>query len=72
MEIYFIHSFVPVRCLPQSWIRAKSSAEKRIIMKKNLKKIMVTSVSGLLAAGLLVGSVDYASHMFVLTNRAVA
>ena len=41
-------------------------------MKKNLKKIMVTSVSGLLAAGLLVGSVDYASHMFVLTNRAVA
>ena len=72
MEICFIHSFVPVRCLPQSWIRSGSSAEKRIIMKKNLKKIMVTSVSGLLAAGLLVGSVDYASHMFVLTNRAVA
>lgn len=43
-----------------------------IIMRKNLKKVMVTGVSGLLAAGLLVGSVDYASHMFVLTNRAVA
>lgn len=41
-------------------------------MKKNLKKIIVTSISGLLAAGLLVGSVDYASHMFVLTNRALA
>lgn len=41
-------------------------------MKKNFKKVIVTGVSGLLAAGLLVGSVDYASHMFVLTNRAVA
>ena len=41
-------------------------------MRKNLKKIMVTGVSGLLAAGLLVGSVDYASHMFIVTNRAVA
>lgn len=41
-------------------------------MKKNIKKIMVTGISGLLAAGLLAGSVDYASHMFVLTNRAVA
>lgn len=43
-----------------------------IIMKKNFKKIIVTGVSGLLAAGLLVGSVDYASHMFIFTNRAVA
>ncbi len=43
-----------------------------IIMKKNFKKVIVTGVSGLLAAGLLVGSIDYASHMFIFTNRAVA
>ncbi len=42
------------------------------IMRKNLKKIMVTSVSSLLAAGLVIGSADYASHMFILTNRAFA
>lgn len=41
-------------------------------MRKNFKKVMVTGVSGLLAAGLLVGSVDYASHMFILTNKALA
>ena len=41
-------------------------------MRKNLKKVMAAGVSGLLAAGLLVGSVDYASHMFIMTNRAVA
>lgn len=41
-------------------------------MKKNWKKIMMTGVSGLLAAGLIVGSADYASHMFVITNRAFA
>lgn len=41
-------------------------------MKKNIKKITKISVSGLLAAGLIVGSVEYASHMFVMTNRVVA
>lgn len=42
------------------------------IMRKNLKKIMVAGVSSLLAAGLVIGSADYASHMFILTNRAFA
>ncbi len=41
-------------------------------MRKNIKKVAKIGVSGLLAAGLLVGSVEYASHMFVMTNKAVA
>lgn len=41
-------------------------------MRKNTKKIMITGVSGLLAAGLIAGSVEYASHMFSMTNTAVA
>lgn len=41
-------------------------------MRKNLKKFMVTSISALMAAGLVVGSVDYASHMFAFTNKALA
>jgi len=41
-------------------------------MRKNIKKIITIGISGLLSAGLLVGSVDYASHMFILTNRALA
>ena len=41
-------------------------------MRKNIKKVAKIGVTGLLAAGLLVGSVEYASHMFVLTNKVVA
>lgn len=41
-------------------------------MRKNTKKILAVGISGLLSAGLLVGSVDYASHMFTMTNRVVA
>lgn len=32
-------------------------------MRKNIKKVAKIGVTGLLAAGLLVGSVEYASHM---------
>ncbi len=41
-------------------------------MRKNVKKVILTGMSGLLAAGLLVGSVEYASHMFRFTNSSVA
>lgn len=37
-------------------------------MKKDRKKIVMAGISGLVAAGLLVGSVEYASHMFSCTN----
>lgn len=41
-------------------------------MRKNIKKIAAIGISGLLSAGLLVGSIDYASHMFSLNNEVVA
>ena len=45
-------------------------------MKKSMKKITIVGVSGLLAAGLLVGSIEYASHTFreehMAANAAVS
>ena len=41
-------------------------------MRKNIKKMAAIGISGLLSAGLLVGSVDYASHMFSMNNEVVA
>lgn len=41
-------------------------------MRKNVKKIVAVGITGLLSAGLLAGSVDYASHMFTMTNTVVA
>lgn len=59
--------------MAKNWQESAYKYRKEMsIMRKNLKKIMVTGVSGLLAAGLIVGSTDYASHMFILTNRAFA
>ena len=40
-------------------------------MRKNIKKMAAIGISGLLSAGLLVGSVDYASHMFSMNNEVV-
>lgn len=38
-------------------------------MKKTMKKVTVAGVSGLIAAGLIVGSLEYASHTFREENR---
>ncbi len=39
-------------------------------MRKNIKKVMMTGVSGLMAAGLIAGSVEYASHMYTYNTAA--
>lgn len=41
-------------------------------MRKNKKKIAVTGISLLLASGLLVGSIEYASHTFAFSKAAAA
>lgn len=41
-------------------------------MRKNMKKIIAVSMSGLLAAGLIAGNVEYASHTFALTHGMAA
>lgn len=38
-------------------------------MRKNMKKIIAVSLSSLLAAGLVAGNVEYASHTFALTGN---
>lgn len=37
-------------------------------MRKNMKKLIAVSMSSLLAAGLIAGNVEYASHTFALTG----
>lgn len=41
-------------------------------MRNNKKKIAVTGISVLLASGLLVGSIEYASHTFAFSKAAAA
>lgn len=41
-------------------------------MRKNIKKVIAVSMSSLLAAGLIAGNVEYASHTFEMTHRVVA